>query len=310
AALPILCLRHPKHRLHPATPRRSPPGIPTLHQAPLWLARRHDLHRPAEFARERGAREGGGLRAGHVPGRLLHGLHRAGPAGSEVGTRGILGSWRQQRQQLRFEGFRHRPPGEHRRAGGLRVLAPWAPRRIHRLSPQAVLQVSPDSVREIVRRSGSNLAYALAVLPRAVQRDMEVFYAFCRVVDDLVDDPHLHPEERRAGLDRWRTLVEGPRQDPRPGLEAEFEALRRRRPRQREDFLAILDGMEMDLAPRLFETEGELRHYCHHVAGAVGLVSATIFGCSHPDSRLYAEELGQALQWTNILRDVGEDAER
>lgn len=170
--------------------------------------------------------------------------------------------------------------------------------------------MSPDSAREIVRRSGSNLAYALAVLPRAVQRDMEVFYAFCRVVDDLVDDPHLHPEERRAGLDRWRALVEGQGQDPRPGLEAEFEDLRRRRSLQREDLLAILDGMEMDLAPRLFETEGELRHYCHHVAGAVGLVSATIFGCSHPDSRLYAEELGQALQWTNILRDVGEDAER
>ncbi len=169
---------------------------------------------------------------------------------------------------------------------------------------------TPANAREIVRRSGSNLAYALAVLPGAVRRDMEVFYAFCRVVDDLVDDPGLVPSGRREGLDRWRALVEGTAPDPRPGLEAQFDALRRRRGLNREDLLAILDGMEMDLVPKPFETETELRLYCHRVAGAVGLVSAAIFGCTDPESRAYAEELGQALQWTNILRDVGEDAER
>jgi phytoene synthase len=164
------------------------------------------------------------------------------------------------------------------------------------------------SAREIVRRSGSNLACALAVLPKGRRRDMEVFYAFCRVVDDLVDEPGLEEGERRAGLARWRRLVEGAPGDPRPGLETEFAELLRRRAPNRADLLAILDGMEMDLAPPHFETAAELRRYCYHVAAAVGLVSASLFGCADPASRAYAEQLGYALQWTNILRDVGEDA--
>jgi phytoene synthase len=164
------------------------------------------------------------------------------------------------------------------------------------------------SAREIVRRSGSNLAFALAVLPRRIRRDMEIFYAFCRVVDDLADEPGLADAERRAGLDRWRGLVEGRVTDRRPGIETQFaDLLRRRAPRQ-SDLLAILDGMEMDLSPRTFATSDELRHYCYHVASAVGLVSVDLFGCTDPGARAYAEELGYALQWTNILRDVAEDA--
>lgn len=167
---------------------------------------------------------------------------------------------------------------------------------------------SSASAREIVRRSGSNLAFALAVLPRPQRRDMEVFYAFCRVVDDLVDEPDFTPEERRAGLDRWRGLVEGTVADPREGIEGQFADLVARRRLNRADLLAILDGMEMDLAPRTFATTADLRHYCYHVASAVGLVSVDLFGCTDPAARDYAEELGYALQWTNILRDVGEDA--
>jgi phytoene synthase len=164
------------------------------------------------------------------------------------------------------------------------------------------------SAREIVRRSGSNLAFALAVLPSRIRRDMEIFYAFCRVVDDLADEPGLADAERRAGLDRWRGLVEGRVTDRRPGIETQFaDLLRRRAPRQ-SDLLAILDGMEMDLSPRTFATSDELRHYCYHVASAVGLVSVDLFGCTDPGARAYAEELGYALQWTNILRDVAEDA--
>lgn len=165
-----------------------------------------------------------------------------------------------------------------------------------------------DSAREIVRRSGSNLAYALAVLPRDRRRDMEVFYAFCRVVDDLVDEAGLPEEQRRAGLARWREIVLGAATDPRPGIEAEFASLLRRREPDRGDLLAVLEGMEMDLEPPRFETAEELRRYCYHVASAVGLVSAALFGCTDPASRVYAEQLGYALQWTNILRDVGEDA--
>jgi phytoene synthase len=176
------------------------------------------------------------------------------------------------------------------------------------LSPPDPLNPITASAREIVRRSGSNLAFALAVLPRAKRRDMEVFYAFCRVVDDLVDEPDFTPEERRAGLDRWRGLVEGTVSGPREGIERQFADLVTRRDLNRSDLLAILDGMEMDLAPRPFSTTADLRRYCYHVASAVGLVSVDLFGCEDPGARAYAEELGYALQWTNLLRDVGEDA--
>jgi len=170
------------------------------------------------------------------------------------------------------------------------------------------LDPTTDSAREIVRRSGSNLAFALAVLPRAKRRDMEIFYAFCRVVDDLADEPGLATVERRAGLDHWRALVNGTVAEPRAGIESEFTDLRLRRDLNRNDLLAIIAGMEMDLAPQRFATAGELRHYCYHVASAVGLVSVSIFGGVDPGSRVYAEQLGYALQWTNILRDVGDDA--
>ncbi len=165
-----------------------------------------------------------------------------------------------------------------------------------------------DSSREIVRRSGSNLAFALAVLPRRTRRDMGVFYAFCRVIDDIADDPGHSVAARRAGLQRWRDLIRGRIEQPRRGIETEFVDLCRRYYLREEDLEAILTGVEMDLAPLRFETAAELRRYCYHVASAVGLVSIEIFGYIDPGTRFYAEQLGYALQWTNILRDVAEDA--
>lgn len=172
----------------------------------------------------------------------------------------------------------------------------------------SVVEPPTETARDIVRRSGSNLAFALAVLPRARRRDMSVFYAFCRVVDDLADDPGLEETERRAGLARWRALVRGEVDDLRPGIESEFADLRVRRALDSAELEAVLDGVEMDLEPLRFRTAEELRRYCYRVASAVGLVSIRIFGCEDPGARIYAEQLGYALQWTNILRDVGEDA--
>ncbi len=172
------------------------------------------------------------------------------------------------------------------------------------------MNAPPSNSREIVRRSGSNLAFALAILPRAVRRDMEVFYAFCRVIDDLVDEPGLEMESRRAGLDRWREVIGGTATEYHPGVESEFAELIRRLDLNRDDLSAIIDGMEMDLTPNTFPTVDDLRLYCYRVASAVGLVSVRIFGCLDPQARSYAEQLGYALQWTNILRDVGEDARK
>ena len=165
-----------------------------------------------------------------------------------------------------------------------------------------------DSAREIVSRSGSNLAFALAVLPRRKRDDMRVFYAFCRVVDDIADDQGLAIEERRAGLARWRDLVHGRVAEPRAGIEREFTDLCRRYSLGTADLEAIITGMEMDLEPQRFETASDLQRYCYCVASAVGLVSIEIFGYTDSATRIYAEQLGYALQWTNILRDVGEDA--
>ncbi|MDF2374958.1 MAG: phytoene/squalene synthase family protein [Verrucomicrobiales bacterium] len=161
---------------------------------------------------------------------------------------------------------------------------------------------------EIVRRSGSNLAFALAVLPREKRDDMRVFYAFCRVADDLADEPGLSEEVRTEGLARWRRLIRGEDDDPGAGIESELVELQRKRDLDADELEAIIDGVEKDLNPQSFETREDLMGYCYLVASAVGLVSIRLFGCRNPESKVYAEQLGYALQWTNIMRDVGEDA--
>ncbi len=171
------------------------------------------------------------------------------------------------------------------------------------LSPPA------ETADQIVKRAGSNLAFALALLDRDRRADMRVFYAFCRVVDDLADEPAIPIEERRAGLQRWKEIIRGTEEPVAYGLELEFVALCHRRALKQDDLIDIIEGVEMDLSPREIATEEELRDYCYHVASAVGLVSIEIFGYEKPETRDYAEQLGYALQWTNILRDVGEDAE-
>ncbi len=165
-----------------------------------------------------------------------------------------------------------------------------------------------ETSTEIVRRSGSNLAFALAVLPRETRQDMGIFYAFCRVVDDIADDPDISLSDRRKGLERWRGLIIG-EVKPQVGIESEFVDLCARRSLSEEDLEAILSGVEMDLEPLRFQAADDLKRYCYHVASAVGLVSIEIFGYEDQRCREYAEQLGYALQWTNILRDVGEDAE-
>jgi phytoene synthase len=92
------------------------------------------------------------------------------------------------------------------------------------------------------------------------------------------------------------------------GVETEFVELCHRRALPVDDLEAIVTGVEMDLHPREFQTHEDLKHYCYHVASAVGLVSIEIFGYEDPATKDYAEQLGYALQWTNILRDVGEDS--
>ncbi|MCB1088083.1 MAG: presqualene diphosphate synthase HpnD [Verrucomicrobiae bacterium] len=169
------------------------------------------------------------------------------------------------------------------------------------------LSDAPAAAEAIVRAAGSNLAFALAVLPKEKRRDMRVFYAFCRVVDDIVDAESATIDEKRAALDRWKALLSGTAK-PRPGLETEMTELQTRRSLSLGTLVEIIDGVAMDLDRDRYETLDDLLVYCHGVASAVGLVSIEIFGYQHPSTRIYAEQLGYALQMTNILRDVGEDA--
>lgn len=160
---------------------------------------------------------------------------------------------------------------------------------------------------EIARKAKSNLALALACLPAARRRDMTSFYAFCRVVDDLADDPGAAPAERAARLDNWRRAVMDGRGEGDPVL-GEVVQLPGRYGFPREWLVEIIDGVASDLGRVRYATYEELLGYCYKVASVVGLVSAEIFGCTQSGSRDYAVQLGYALQLTNILRDVGQDA--
>ena len=165
---------------------------------------------------------------------------------------------------------------------------------------------STTNISEIARTSGSNLAFALLGLPPERKRDMRVFYAFCREVDDIADSLELGREEKLKALDRWEAGLRHGFTDPRP-LETGIAEVRERYAIRNDLLLEIVEGVRMDADFQPFATFKELKAYCHHVACAVGLVSIEIFGYRNPDCRRYAVDLGYALQLTNILRDVGED---
>ena len=166
-----------------------------------------------------------------------------------------------------------------------------------------------DYEREVVSRgNGSNLAYVLSVLPRHRRRGMRIFYAFCRDVDDVVDEPGMTEEERDAALARWERVIRGEQANPRY-LERGVRELILAEGLDEGWLLGIVEGCRMDLTNRRYETWEALREYCHRVASLVGIVSARLFGAgSEVDD--YAVKLGLALQITNILRDVREDWER
>lgn len=161
---------------------------------------------------------------------------------------------------------------------------------------------------QIVKKSRSNLAFALACLPRARREAMIIFYAFCRVVDDLADEPGFTLEQRQTGLNRWKVVVQGRLEGLTP-FETQVQGIMREHGVPAEEMLEIIAGMEMDFEPQRFATWEELRQYCYRVACCVGLASIRIFGCTAPQSREYALHLGYALQITNILRDIRGDWE-
>ncbi|MEO8351070.1 MAG: squalene/phytoene synthase family protein [Chthoniobacteraceae bacterium] len=162
------------------------------------------------------------------------------------------------------------------------------------------------TAEEITRASKSNLALAFVALPPETRRDITVFYAFCRAVDDIADEPGRTAVERRTSLDHWKSRLTA-RQPDEPGLAVEVRQLIAKYGLPAEHLLELIRGCEMDVDRVAYETWEDLRVYCHRVASVVGLVSIEIFGCRDPQARVYAEQLGLALQLTNIVRDVGQD---
>lgn len=174
------------------------------------------------------------------------------------------------------------------------------------------MEPSPDSyVESLVKRSGTSFYWAMRLLPPEKRHAMYAVYAFCREVDDIVDDPGATPE-KITRLDQWCLEIDNlfTGNPGQPVTKALSEPLRKFGLRK-EDFLAVIDGMAMDAGVTVrIENGAGLEDYCDKVACAVGRLSNRVFGIDPEHGDRVADKLGKALQLTNILRDVQEDAER
>jgi phytoene synthase len=159
---------------------------------------------------------------------------------------------------------------------------------------------------KITRASKSNLALAFVALGRERRQDITIFYAFCRVIDDIADSTELAVPEKARDLTAWRRWLRESTPDE-PALARDLRGVIAKYSLTPAMLEEIIDGVEMDLQNVRYETFEELRLYCYRVASAVGLVSIEIFGYRNPACRQYAIQLGLALQMTNIIRDVGKD---
>ncbi|HWM45564.1 MAG TPA: presqualene diphosphate synthase HpnD [Xanthobacteraceae bacterium] len=162
------------------------------------------------------------------------------------------------------------------------------------------------------RAFGSSFYLGMRILPRAQREAMFEIYAFCRAVDDIADSTLARPERLRQ-LEAWRRDIDAiyagtPPAPPAPLVR--LAAIARAFSLERADFIAVIDGMEMDaLADIRAPDTATLDLYCDRVACAVGRLSVRVFGLRHDEGRALADHLGRALQLTNILRDLDEDAE-
>jgi phytoene synthase len=156
--------------------------------------------------------------------------------------------------------------------------------------------------------SGSSFYAAMRILPRAQREAMFQIYSFCRQVDDIADSGGPR-EERLAALQQWRNDIDALyRGDPPPRLN-DYVSSVKTFGLKREDFIAIIDGMEMDVPQDIRAPDmATLDLYCDRVASAVGRLSVRVFGLPEDDGISLAHHLGRALQLTNILRDIDEDA--
>lgn len=190
-----------------------------------------------------------------------------------------------------------------------------------------LLDESYEYCRVLTRQTAHNFRFSFLTLPREQRRAMNALYAFNRITDDFGDDPKVSVELRRTQLNAWRRSVraalETPPTDVRtedlpktaevatltshPALLAVADMVARHHI-PHEYLFDVIDGVEMDLHPMPLPTFADLEQYCYRVAGAVGLCCIHVWGFRDERAKSLAIECGLALQLTNILRDLGEDA--
>jgi phytoene synthase len=161
---------------------------------------------------------------------------------------------------------------------------------------------------EITRRSGSSFASAFWMLPKPKRNALHAIYAFCRLADDIADDPQI-AGDRKVLLTRWRKeLDDAFHGKTQHGVGVALSDAIERYQLPERAFLDLLAGVEFALADGPVETFDDLQLYCYRVASTVGLLVVRILGFENPRSLEFAETLGIAVQLTNVLRDVGGDA--
>lgn len=156
--------------------------------------------------------------------------------------------------------------------------------------------------------SKSSFYAGMRILPKAEREAMFAVYAFCRTVDDIADEQALPIADQRAELAAWRRDLDALYAGGDPGRAAPLAEAIARYQLDKADFLAVVDGMQMDLEGVRAPNLATLYLYCDRVAVAVGRLSVKIFGMPQPAGALLAHHLGRALQLTNVLRDLDEDA--
>lgn len=178
------------------------------------------------------------------------------------------------------------------------------------MAANAALAQAYDHCQEVTKREARNFYFAFLTLPRAKRQAIYAVYAFARICDDITDG-EASTEAKLAGLAEVRRSLEsayagapkGPVFTALADVAATYHI-------EQSMFQALVGGVEMDTAQNRYETFEDLRRYCYGVASTVGLICVEVFGYSRPEARCYAEDLGLAMQLTNILRDIQEDAER